>query len=72
MKVYSFSEARQQFAAVLDTAQNDGAVKITHRDGRAFTIQPLKKQASPLAVAGVNLGIDKDEILRTVRESRRA
>lgn len=50
MKVYTFSEARQQFAAVLESAQKDGAVRITRRDGRAFTLRPAEEVASPLAV----------------------
>jgi len=41
MKVYSFSEARQNFAAVLDNAQKEGAVRIMRRDGRIFIIQPV-------------------------------
>ena len=42
MKVYTFSEARQKFSSVLDAAQLKGAVRITHRDGRAFLIHPEK------------------------------
>ena len=38
MKVYSFSEARQNFASVLDLAQKNGSVRITRRDGQAFII----------------------------------
>ncbi|MCE7916755.1 MAG: type II toxin-antitoxin system Phd/YefM family antitoxin [Nitrosomonas sp. PRO5] len=41
MKVYSLSEARQNFAAVLDNAQKEGAVRIMRRDGRIFIIQPV-------------------------------
>ena len=40
MKVYTFSEARLNFASLLDEAQKEGAVRVTRRDGRAFTIQP--------------------------------
>jgi prevent-host-death family protein len=43
MKVYTFSEARQKFASVLDDAQKEGAVRITRRDGRSFTVQPAKE-----------------------------
>ncbi|WP_276677518.1 type II toxin-antitoxin system Phd/YefM family antitoxin [Nitrosomonas europaea] len=41
MKVYSLSEARQNFAAVLDNAQKEGAVRIMRRDGRIFIIQSV-------------------------------
>ena len=70
MKVYTFSEARQKFASVLDSAQKDGAVRVTRRDGRAFTIQPVKDEPSPLAVKGVNLKLTREEIVAAVREGR--
>jgi prevent-host-death family protein len=70
MKVYSFSEARQNFAAVLDNAQKEGAVRITHRDGEVFTIQPVKDNPSPLAVKAVPLKLDRQEIVSAVREGR--
>ena len=34
MKVYTYSEARQRLASVLDAAQRDGAVRIRRRDGQ--------------------------------------
>lgn len=70
MKVYTYSEARQNFASVLECAQKEGAVRITRRDGRAFTIQPEKQSRSPLAVKGVNLKLARAEILSAVREGR--
>ena len=70
MKVYTFSEARQEFASVLDHAQKEGVVRINRRDGRAFTVQPVKASRSPLAVKGVNLRLTRNEIVDFVRESR--
>jgi len=70
MKVYTFSKARQEFAAVLNTAEREGAVRITRRDGRAFTIQPVRESLSPLAVVGIDLRADREEIVALVRESR--
>lgn len=70
MKVYTFSEARQNFASVLDSAQKEGAVRITRRDGRVFTIQPVSEGASPLAVRPVALNLGRDEIVSAVREVR--
>lgn len=70
MKVYTFSEARQKFAAVLDYAQKEGVVRITRRDGRVFSVQPVKESVSPLAVKGVNLKLNRSEIVDFVRESR--
>ena len=70
MKVYTFSEARQNFASVLDRAQKEGAVRITRRDGRAFTIEPVQEKPSPLAVKAVALKIKRSEIVSFVREGR--
>jgi prevent-host-death family protein len=71
MKVYTFSEARQNFASVLENAQKEEAVRITHRDGRTFTIQPVRSAESPLAVKGVKLKLSRDAIVAAVRESRK-
>jgi len=71
MKVFTFTEARQNFASVLDFAQKEGSVRITRRDGRAFVIQPLEAPASPLAIDGVKLNISKTELIEFVHESRK-
>jgi len=71
MKVYSYSQARQQLAAVLDCAEQDGQVKITHRDGRSFVLQPETSGQSPLAVQGVTLDLNSLEIVQAVHEGRR-
>lgn len=70
MKVYTFSQARQHFAAVLDSAQAEGAVRITHRDGRSFTIEPARETPSPLSVEEVDVKLSRRDILEAVRESR--
>ena len=71
MKVFTFSEARQQLSTVLDLAQADGEVRVTRRDGRMFVIQPVQNKRSPLAVTGVDLKVTKDELLGFIHESRR-
>ena len=70
MKVYTFSEARQNFASLLDEAQKEGAVRVTRRDGRAFTIQPAKETPSPLAVKVVPVEVKRSDIVSAVREGR--
>jgi hypothetical protein len=70
MKVYTFSEARQKFSAMLDSAQKEGSVRIRRRDGRAFLVRPLRESSSPLDVPGVRLGIGREEIVAAVREGR--
>ena len=70
MKVYTFSEARQNFAAVLDTAQKEGSVRVTRRDGRVYTIQLEQEPASPLDVKPVRLKLSRAELVSAVREGR--
>ena len=53
MNVYTYSEARQNFASVLDTAKKKGKVLIKRKDGTTFAIVPEKGKRSPLDVPGV-------------------
>ena len=71
MKSYSDSEARGNFATVLDEAERDGAVEIRRRDGTVFRILPLRKsKASPLDVKGVKLKVSTSDLVRIMREGR--
>ena len=71
MKSYSYSEARGNFATVLDEAERDGAVEIRSRDGTVFRILPLRKsKASPLDVKGVKLKVSAADLDAIVREGR--
>lgn len=70
MNVYTFSEARQKLATVLEEAQRKGAVRIKRRDGSEFEIAPVRSQASPLDVEGVDLGLSAEEIVSALRETR--
>ena len=40
MKVYTYSEARQSFASLLEQARKEGAVGIRRRDGQMFVVRP--------------------------------
>lgn len=71
MTTYTFSEARQKFATVLDKAKSEGRVLIKRKDGSAFVIAPVSKPESPLDVEGVDLDMTADEIINIVREVRR-
>jgi len=70
MKEYSFTEARQHFASILDEAKKEGVVCVKKRDGEAFYIKPAMPRKSPLDIKGVELGITSSEIVDAVRESR--
>ena len=71
MKEYTYSEARQRFTSVLDEAYMEGAVRIKRRDGKVFVVRPEKRNKSELDVAGINLKIDRDEILELLLDGRR-
>jgi PHD/YefM family antitoxin component YafN of YafNO toxin-antitoxin module len=71
MKEYTYSEARQRFASLLDKARREGAVRIRRRDGQIFVIRPERASKSPLDVAGLKLRISREEILEAVRTGRR-
>jgi len=70
MKQYSFTEARQHFASLLDEAKKEGVVCVTKRDGESFYIQPVVLKKSPLDIEGINLGISASEIVDFVKEGR--
>ena len=70
--VYTYSDARQNLASLLDEAARSGEVKLRRKDGRVFVIKREKKAASPFDVPSVSLPVTTDEIVQFVRESRRA
>jgi len=70
MTVYTFSEARQNFASVLEQARAEGEVLIKRKDGSVFTIKPVPQTESSLDIAGIDLGLSADEIVSAVREIR--
>lgn len=71
MKEYTYSEARQRFASLLERARKDGAVRIRRKDGSVFVLQPAAPVGSPLDVPVVDLKLGCAEIVKLVRESRR-
>ena len=70
MKTYTFSEARQKFASVLEEAKEEGEVLIKRKDGSIFAINPIPREKSPLDVDGVGLNLSLAEIVNIVREIR--
>ncbi len=72
MKSYTFSEARQNFATLLEEAQRDGAVRIQRRDGQSFVLLPEQSTMSPLDIAGITPAqpISRDDILTSIQDGR--
>jgi len=69
--VYTYTEARQNLASLLDLAVRKGEVRVKRKDGQTFVIKPERKAGSPLDIEGVNLGLTTTEIVQFIRESRR-
>ncbi|GIV67521.1 type II toxin-antitoxin system Phd/YefM family antitoxin [Caldilinea sp.] len=69
--VYTYSEARQNLASLLDKAAAEGEVRVRRRDGSVFVIRPEKAATSPLDVEGIDVDISTEEILEFIAEGRR-
>ena len=71
MKEYTYSEARQRFAALLERARRQGAVRIRRKDGTVFVLQPEPVRGSPLDVPAVKRKLTREEVVELVRDGRR-
>ena len=72
MKVYNYSEARQNFTTVLNTALQEDVI-IRRKDGSRFKIVPIDadKDKSPLeGIQGTKAAITTKELLEIIREGR--
>ena len=70
MQVYSYSEAKQKLATVLEQAENTGKVIIRRKDGRTFALIPEIIPDSPLDVPSIKAKITTDELVDIIREGR--
>ena len=71
MIVYTYSEARQDLASLLETAMMDADVLNRRKDGQVFVVRPQTQFDSPLDIERLNLGITANEILEFIQEGRR-
>jgi hypothetical protein len=70
MTVYTYSEARQNFASLLDKANAEGEVLIRRKDGQIFSMKPEKSKKSPLSVKGIRPFLTTKELVDVIREQR--
>ena len=70
MQIYTYSEARQKFAMVLEQAEKTGKVLIRRKDGRTFALIPERTVSSPLDIPSINANISTQEIVDIIREGR--
>lgn len=71
MKEFTYSEARQRLAALLERAVREGAVRIRRKDGQVFVLRPERAAGSPLDVPAISARLSREEILDAIREGRR-
>jgi antitoxin Phd len=71
VKTYTFTEAREKLASLLDQAAREGEVRIKRRDGQVFVIKLYKRVDSPLNVKGLKLNLTRKDILESIQEGRR-
>ena len=70
MKVFTYSEARQNLAKLLVIAQKE-EVEIRRRDGTTFSLISKKEKAgSPVDIPGIKIKATTQNILNAVRDSR--
>jgi hypothetical protein len=74
MKVFNYSEARQNFTTVLNTALKEEVI-IARKDGSRFKLVSIQenkqKEKSPLEdIKGIKANIAMDDIIDAIRESR--
>lgn len=69
MKVYTYSQARQNLAEVLNRAKAEEVV-IRRRGGDTFTVVPALRRGSPFNVPGIQTRVCTEDILAAVKDSR--
>lgn len=69
MKVYSFSQARQNLSEVLNRSRTESVV-IRRRGGEVFAIVPQRPGGSPFDVPSVKTKASTSDILAAIREVR--
>ena len=70
MQIFTYSEARQRFAKVLEQADSTGKVLIRRKDGRTYALVPEKMPSSPLDVPSIKARISTQEIVGIIRDGR--
>lgn len=69
--VFTYSEARQNLASLLEKAVQEGEVRVKRKDGQVFIIKPETTLGSPLDVEGIDLQLTKEEIVAFIHEGRK-
>jgi len=70
MKIFTYSEARQNLSQLLNIAQQE-EVEIRRRDGSVFSLTAKKRLTkSPFDIKGIKTKATTEDILSAIDESR--
>ena len=69
MKVYTYSQARQNLAEVLNQSKDEEVV-IPRRGGDSFVVVPKPREGSPFDVPGIKTRATTADVVAAVRDSR--
>ena len=70
MLVMTYSDARQNFASVLDKSETDGAVLVKRADSSLFRISPEVKGKSPFDGIKTLFDLKHSDIMQSLLEAR--
>jgi hypothetical protein len=70
MSVYSYAEACQNFAKLLNEAKNSNDVIIKTNSGELFNLQLISKKNLLNNLTNANIGLSREEILSYIKEIR--
>ena len=70
MKVYTYSQARQNLSEVLNRSKSE-EVLIRRRGGESFVVVPKARKGSPFDVQGIRAKAKTTDILAAIREVRK-
>tara|TARA_R110002124_G_scaffold134495_3_gene297261 strand:+ start:152 stop:373 length:222 start_codon:yes stop_codon:yes gene_type:complete len=70
MKVYTYSQARQKLAKILDELDQNEKAIIQRRDARSYVLKSIKETKSPLDVKSVDVDLSISEVNEIVCEYR--
>ncbi len=70
MKVFTYSEARQNFSKILQLAKKE-EVEIRRKDGSVYSLKSKKRKSdSPFNVVGVKTKATTKNVLDAIRDTR--
>jgi hypothetical protein len=69
MKVFTYSEAQQNFAKLLMLAQSE-EIEIKRDDGAVFSLKSKENTASPFDIAGIKTAATTQNILEAIQSTR--